>query len=335
VYAILILHVSQHYAQFLLILNACYDIRMRIVFVGSPEFAIPSLDALHEFFNVVGVITQPDRPAGRGRNPQPPAVKSYAVQHEIPFIQPRKVREAEVQTQLERWKADAAVVAAYGQILPASLLDIPVHGFINVHASLLPRWRGAAPVQAAILQGDTITGVTIMKMDPGMDTGPIISQSEVSIGDEETAGELLSRLSHVGAQLLIDTLPPYLEGKIEITPQNDQETTYAPLIHKTDGRFTPNQSAAYVARQVRAYEPWPGSYFEWDDKRVHVRKAHALPSNQAEIGSLIEVDEFPAIRMKEGVLVLDVLQISGKKTLPGDVFLRGARGFLGSMIELL
>ena len=307
---------------------------MRIVFVGSPEFALPSLDALHENFNVVGVITQPDRPAGRGRNPHPPAVKSYAVQHEIHFIQPLKVRESEVQTQLETWKADVAVVAAYGQILPASLLDIPVHGFINVHASLLPRWRGAAPVQAAILHGDTVTGITIMKMDPGMDTGPIISQSEVDIGEEETAGELLSRLSHVGAKLLIDTLPTYLEGKIDVTPQNDQKATYAPLIRKSDGKFMPVQRAVYVARQVRAYEPWPGSYFEWDDKRVRVLKAHALPSNSAEIGSLVEVDGFPAIRMEEGVLVLDVLQISGKKALSGDTFLRGARDFLGSRIGL-
>lgn len=306
---------------------------MRIVFVGSPKFALPSLDALNENFNVVGVITQPDRPAGRGRHPHPPAVKAYAVQHEIPFIQPRKVREAEVHTQLERWEPDVAVVAAYGQILPASLLDIPIHGFINVHASLLPRWRGAAPVQAAILHGDTVTGVTIMKMDPGMDTGPIISQSELSIEDEETAGELLSRLSHVGAQLLIDTLLPYLEGKIKVTPQEDREATSAPLIRKTDGKFTPNQSAVFVSRQVRAYEPWPGSYFEWDDKRVRVRKAHTLPSNQDEIGSIVEVDGFPAIQMKDGLLVLDAIQISGKKALPGDVFLRGARGFLGSRLD--
>ncbi len=305
---------------------------MRIVFVGSPGFALPSLDALHENFNVVGVITQPDKPAGRGRHPRPPAVKTYAIQHEIPFIQPRKVREAEVHSRLERWNSDVAVVAAYGQILPASLLDIPIHGFVNVHASLLPRWRGAAPVQAAILHGDTRTGITLMKIDPGMDTGPIITKAEVMIEDQETSGELLARLSYIGAQLLIDTLPSYLDGKIETTPQNDQDATSAPLIKKMEGKFTPDQTADYVSRQIRAYEPWPGSYFEWEEKRVRVRKAHALPSNGNEAGSLIEVVGFPAIRMREGILVLDVLQISGKQAMPGDVFLRGSRGFLGSKL---
>ena len=186
---------------------------MRIVFSGSPEFALPSLDILHANFQIVGVITQPDRPAGRGRETRPPAVKKYAIKHDLPLIQPIKVRETSVYTQIEQWNPDVVVVAAYGQIIPSSLLDLPPHGFINVHASLLPRWRGAAPVQAAILHGDTTTGITIMQMDPGMDTGPIISQVSVGINEEETAGELLTRLSHLGAQLLSETLPFYLDGR--------------------------------------------------------------------------------------------------------------------------
>lgn len=306
---------------------------MRIVFIGSPEFAVPSLNALHEHFQVIGVITQPDRPAGRGRNKHPPAIKRHALKHDLPIIQPRKIREPDVHKQIKVWNPDVVVVAAYGQIIPSSLLEIPPHGFVNVHASLLPRWRGAAPVQAAILHGDSNTGITLMHMDPGMDTGPIISQVEVTIDEEETAGQLLARLSTIGAQLLIDTLPSYLAGDIYPTPQDNQESTIAPLIQKEDGMFTPDQTADFVARKIRAYEPWPGSYFNWGNKTVRVRKAHALPSTDDKMGTIIKIDKKPAIRMREGVLVLDELQISGKKSMPSDVFLRGARGFVGSKLD--
>ncbi len=305
---------------------------MRIVFVGSPEFAIPSLTSLHNHFQVVGVITQPDRPAGRGRNKRPSAVKTFALQNDLALIQPRMIRDEDAHSQIELWNPDVVVVAAYGQIIPSSLLNIPLHGFVNLHASLLPRWRGAAPVQAAILHGDTTTGITIMQMDPGMDTGPILAQSKVAIDEEETAGELLSRLSHLGAQLIVDTLPSYLAGDIKATTQNHHEATSAPLIKKEDGMFTPDQSAEYVARQVRAFEPWPGSYFHWDSKIVRVRKAHAILTAEDSIGRIIQVNDKPAICMREGVLVLDELQISGKKAMPGTVFLRGARDFVGSKI---
>ena len=306
---------------------------MRIVFIGSPEFAIPSLTSLHNHFQVVGVITQPNRPAGRGRNKRPSAVKTFALQNELALIQPRKIRDEIVLSQINLWNPDVVVVAAYGQIIPSSLLEIPPHGFVNVHASLLPRWRGAAPVQAAILHGDQYTGITIMQMDPGMDTGPIIAQAKVAINEEDTAGDLLTRLSHLGAQLIVDTLPSYLAGDIKATPQNHLEATPAPLISKEDGRFTPAQSAEYVARQVRAFEPWPGSYFYWDSKIVRVRKSHAIPSAEDNIGRIILINDKPAICMREGVLVLDVLQISGKKALPGYEFIRGARNFVGSELD--
>ncbi len=306
---------------------------MRIVFIGSPEFAIPILTSLHNHFQVVGVITQPDRPAGRGRNEHPPAVKTFALHNDLALIQPRKIRNEYVHSQITLWNPDVVVLAAYGQIIPSSLLNIPPHGFVNVHASLLPRWRGASPVQAAILHGDTTTGITIMQMDPGMDTGPIISQSKLEIDEEETAGELLSRLSHLGAQSIVDTLPSYLSGDIKPASQNHQEATPAPLIKKEDGMFTPDQSAEYVARQVRAFEPWPGSYFHWGSKIVRVRKAHAIPSVEDSIGRIILVNDRPAICMRKGVLVLDELQVSGKKAMPGNVFLIGARDFIGSKLD--
>jgi len=188
--------------------------KLRIVFMGSPDFAIPSLNVLAENYTVVGVVTQPDRPAGRGRDLTPPPVKVLAQQHGLPFIQPDKLRQPEALEQLRLWHPDLIVVAAFGQILRTEVLDLPKWGCLNVHASLLPCWRGAAPVQAAILHGDDQTGITLMRMDPGVDTGPIISQRALSILPQDTAGSLGKRLAVLGAELLIETLPAYLNGQI-------------------------------------------------------------------------------------------------------------------------
>ncbi|MDD1679306.1 MAG: methionyl-tRNA formyltransferase, partial [Methanomicrobiales archaeon] len=212
--------------------------KIRTVFMGSPEFALPTLRILAERMLVVGVVTQPDRPAGRGRTLTPPPVKVWAEEQGLPFIQPRRLREPEAMQQLLDWKPDLVVVAAFGQILRAEILDLPAYGCVNVHASLLPRWRGAAPIHAAILSGDTQSGVSIMRMDAGIDTGPILRQKAVPILPDDTTASLGERLAQLGAQLLIETLRDYLNGKIKPVAQeafSDQMPTYAPLLKKEDG----------------------------------------------------------------------------------------------------
>ncbi len=209
----------------------------RTVFMGSPEFALPTLKALAERYPVVGVVTQPDRPAGRGNVLTPPPVKVLAQQLGLEVFQPEKLRTPEAKEKLRSWNPDLIVVAAFGQILRQEVLDLPPFGCINVHASLLPRWRGASPIQAAILHGDTVTGVTIMKMDPGIDTGPILAQRTVTIQPEDTAGSLSERLAQEGASLLMEVLPDYLEGRLHPQPQPEEGATYAKMLSKEEGNL--------------------------------------------------------------------------------------------------
>ena len=307
---------------------------MRIVFMGSPEFARTILKALLDHYEVVGVVTQPDRPAGRGRRLQPPAVKELALETGVPFIQPARLRDPEAMDQLRAWAPDLIVVAAYGQILRPEVLNLPRHGCLNVHASLLPRWRGASPIQYAILHGDEVTGVTIMLMDEGLDTGPILSQHETAIGPEETAGELTARLAKLGADLLIETIPRYISGDLKPRPQDDNQATLAPRLTKDQGRLDWEKPADALARQVRAFEPWPGSYFDLNGKRVLVRRAHAHHQEGAlPPGTVVEVDGQPAVATSDGLLVLDVVQPAGKRAMPGEAFLRGARHLIGQTLS--
>jgi methionyl-tRNA formyltransferase len=307
---------------------------MRIVFMGSPEFAVPALRSLAQSMQVVGVITQPDRPAGRGRKTQPPAVKLEAQSLGIPVMQPDRLREPATIAQLQSWKPDAIVVAAYGKILPPSMLKIPPLGCLNIHASLLPRWRGAAPIQAAIIHGDKETGVTIMLMDEGMDTGPILAQRTTTIGGEETAGELAGRLARMGAALIVPTLEAFAAGQIQPIPQDHSLATYAPMLRKADGALEFSKPAAQLARQVRAFEPWPTSYFSWKGKRIVVRRAHAMPNGDLTPGTCTLTPEGkPAIATSQGLLVLDIVQPAGRAPMPGEAFLRGARDFPGSKVN--
>jgi methionyl-tRNA formyltransferase len=308
---------------------------VRLVFLGSPAFAVPSLRGLLKTYEVAGVVTQPDRPAGRGRALRAPPVKHLALEAGIPVIQPARLRDPEAFAQIERWAPDLMVVAAYGQILRPELLELPPFGCLNVHASLLPRWRGAAPVQAAILYGDEETGVTIMLMDPGMDTGPILTQRSLPIGLEETGGELTARLADSGAALLLETLTGHLAGSIRPAEQDESRVTYAPLLTKGDGAIDLERSAGYLARQVRGFEPWPGSYLEWNGRRLIIKKAHAIPAESVEPGRVHLVGAFPAVGTGSGLLVLDSIQPSGKTELPGDAFLRGARAFVGALLPSL
>ncbi len=297
----------------------------RVVFMGSPEFALPSLERLVEHYHVVGVVTQPDRPAGRGRVLTPPAIKILADGLHIPTIQPEKLREPGAFELLQAWQPDLIAVTAFGQILRQNVLDLPQFGVINVHASLLPRWRGAAPIQAAILNGDERTGVTIMKMDAGMDTGPILAQREDIIWPEDTGGSLAGRLATVGADLLIETLPGYLAGEILPIPQDASLATRAPLLHKEEGLLDFQLPAENLARKIRAYQPWPGSFFPWMEGMLKIHQAHAVNDVGGEAGQKMVIDGFPVVVCASGCLVLDVVQPPGKKPMPGDIFLRGAR----------
>jgi methionyl-tRNA formyltransferase len=303
---------------------------MRVVFMGSPDFALPSLHTLARHYELVGVVTQPDRRAGRGRKPTASPVKQAAVQYSVQLLQPSQIKEPAFLSKLKKLRPDVIVVAAYGQILPAELLEFPPHGCINVHASLLPRWRGAAPIPAAILHGDQFSGITIMKMDIGLDTGPIISQNRTELFPDETSATLSERLSTMGAQLLHETLMPYCSGHLIPTPQDDTLATYAPMIKKSDGWMDWRKPSIELDRQVRAYNPWPGSFFEWNSRRIIVLRSRSLLGASTEPGIVTMYDNLPAVGTSAGILVLDKLQPSGRKPMPGDVFLRGAHGFQGS-----
>ena len=297
------------------------------MFMGSPDFALPTLRALHQKFNVIGVVTQPDRPAGRGQRLQPPDVKLLAESLNLSVIQPKSLKEPEALQQLEEWHPDVIVVAAFGQILRENVLTLPRFGCVNVHASLLPRWRGAAPVQAALLNDDT-TGVTIMKMDAGLDTGPILSQGALQIPPDSTAGDLFSVLAKMGADLLIDTLPDYVQGQIQPQPQDEEQATYAPRLAKSDGELDFNLPAAILARKVRAYNPWPGTFSHFKGTRIKIYRAHASERNQVRPGKRYVVDDQPAWGTSQGILVLDEVQLAGKGRLSGLEFLRGAKNWI-------
>ncbi len=248
---------------------------VKILFMGTPEFAVPTLEAVIEAgFIVVGVVTQPDRPKGRGRTLRQSPVKAAALAHGLEVLQPEKIRDAAFIAKLTELAPDYTVVIAYGRILPLSVLSIAKKGSINVHASLLPRWRGAAPINYAVTAGDTVTGVTTMLMDEGLDTGDMLLKRELTIGSTETAGELFERLSALGAQLLVETLNAMEAGTVEPEAQNEQEATYAPTLKKSDGRIDWHKSAEEIANLVRGFSPWPGTYTEYKGKLLKIHAGH-------------------------------------------------------------
>lgn len=301
----------------------------KIVFMGSPEFAVPSLEALARSYSIVGVVTQPDRPAGRGRSLTPPPVKILANQLGLPIIQPNRLREPEAMQQLIKWNPDMIVVAAFGQILRQDVLELPGFGCINVHASLLPRWRGAAPIHAAILHGDEHTGVSIMQMDKGIDTGPVYSQRAIEILSDDTSTSLSQRLASCGANLLMDTLPEILDERLAPQPQNEDQATYAPMLKKEDGLLDFSQTAIYLHNQVRAFNPWPGAFITWQNLplKIHQAKAMIMPFTTEENGRRLVLDGYPAISTKDGYLILEIVQPAGKKAMDGKIFITGARNW--------
>jgi methionyl-tRNA formyltransferase len=259
-------------------------------------------------------------------------VKEKALELGLPVIQPRRLREPEAMDQLRAWKPDLIVVAAFGQILRQGVLDLPKMGCLNVHASLLPRWRGAAPIQAAILNGDLQTGVTIMCMDAGIDTGAILSQRSTAIEAAETAGHLSERLAKIGAELLVETLPGYLSGAIQPQPQDHSAATYAPMLKKEDGMLNFNRPAVELERQVRAFQPWPGAITTWQGQILKILRARIAYSPDIESGigpgGHTIHEGLPAIASTQGLLLFEELQPAGKKAMPGKSFLQGARDWV-------
>lgn len=309
--------------------------------MGTPSFAVPTLNALADAHHVVGVVTQPDRPAGRGRDLHQSAVKRAALEHDLPVFQPASLRTPEALAHLADWRPDLIVVAAFGQILTPDVLDLPPYGCLNVHASLLPRWRGAAPVAAAILAGDEVTGVTIMKMDPGLDTGPILAQRQEPIHADDTRATLMERLSVVGAELLAETLPAYLAGDLKPRPQDDGQATFAERLRKQDGRLDWSRPAIVLDRKIRAFTPWPGTFTFWEGRRLKVIQASPLPDWQGDDppGTVVEIDagcpsDSPAaVATGEGALRLDKVQLAGKRGMAIGPFLQGRRDFVGSRLD--
>ena len=299
---------------------------MRIIFMGTPDFAVGTLEALvnagHE---VVLAVTQPDKPQGRKQILVAPPVKQTAEKLGIPVYQPKRVREPEALAVLRGYEPELIVVAAFGQILPKELLDMPTYGCINVHASLLPKYRGAAPIQWAILNGDAVTGVTIMRMDVGLDTGDMIAKAEVAITPQDTGGSLFDRLAETGAKLCVDTIPSIVDGTAVYTPQDEQAATKVGQISKKDGLIDFTRSAAAIECQIRGLNPWPSAYTSLAGKTLKIWSAQVSDrQTEAQPGTvvLVEKDSF-GVQTGDGVLICTEVQLEGKKRMSAADFLRG------------
>jgi len=307
---------------------------MKLVFVGTGSFAVPSLAALiaspHE---VAALVTQPDKPAGRGHALRRPETKELAIEHGLDVHQPAKVRDVETVRWLEELQPDCIVVVAYGQIIPKTILDIPPRGIINVHGSLLPAYRGAAPIQWAIARGETETGVTTMLMDEGLDTGPILLQESLPIGPDETSATLEPALADLGAKLLLRTLETRESGHLEPTPQDDSKATLAPRIKKDDAHIDWEMTSREIACRVRAFNPWPVAFTTFEDTPLKVWKAQPLEDEATSVdplpptGSVLGVsDDGIDVACGRGTrLRLSEVQLSGKSRIPASAFARGQR----------
>ena len=293
----------------------------KLIFAGTPDFALASLEALVESGRTpVAVLTQPDRPAGRGKKLRASPVKDYALAREIPVLQPETLRDDAIVAQLAALGPDLMIVAAYGLILPQSVLDVPTHGCLNVHASVLPRWRGAAPIQAAILAGDEATGISLMQMEAGLDSGPVFHIEMLDIGEDETAGELHDRLAALGGATLVDKLDDIIDGSIEAQDQDESLVTLAPKIEKRDAEVDWRVSAPEAARRVRAYNPFPGAYFFAGEHRIKLWRATPV-SGAARPGTVLQADrEAIVVACGKGALRLDELQLPGKRRVSAAEF---------------
>jgi len=308
--------------------------------MGTPEFAVPSLEHLIlNHYQVVAVYTQPDKPAGRGRSLVSPPLKRAALTWKLPVVQPVSLKRPEVVAQLAGFHPDVIVVAAFGQILPQSVLDIPSYGCINIHPSLLPRFRGVSPVAAAILAGDEFTGVSIMLMDRGLDTGPILARAQISISAQDTTGSLTAKLSLIAAQLLLEVLPCWIRGELTPQPQNETEAAYSGALSKGEGEIDWHLPAVDIWRRVRAFHPWPGCYTRWQGRQLKIIEAVPLPGERTlNVGRVIALT--PAaeaafgVSTGDGTLGVCQVQLEGKRAMSAAEFLRGQRQFIGAILPL-
>ena len=305
---------------------------MRIVFMGTPDFAVPCLQRLLEDgHEVPAVFTQPDKPVGRHAVLTPPPVKQLALSHGIPVYQPTKMRDGTVAALLRELAPDCLVVVAYGRILPQEILDVPPRGCVNIHGSLLPRYRGAAPIQWSVIRGETVTGVTSMFMDAGMDTGDIIDTLTTPIGENETAGELFERLAPLGARLLSTTLAAIADGTVTRRPQNDAEATMAPMLEKAMGRLDLTRPAQELHNQVRGMNPWPGAFCTAGGKTLKIHETRVAAGSGAP-GTLLCADPV-TVACGDGALQLVTVQPEGKPRMAAEAWLRGARLPQGARLE--
>jgi methionyl-tRNA formyltransferase len=319
---------------------------MRIVFMGTPAFAVPTLQQLlNTEFSVVGVVCQPDRPSGRGKNVQVGPVKALALSRNVPVVQPEKMKAPKFMETLKAWEPDAIVVAAFGRILPTSILDLPPKGCLNVHGSLLPKYRGAAPIQWAVIHGETKTGITIMLMDEGLDTGAILQQEVIPIGPDETAGELASRMAQVGGALLVSTLRGWVAGTMIPSPQNESEATFAPILKKEDGLIHWDWPARSIANRIRGMSPWPGGYTflqgeRWGIWRVEVEGPEkgigcAVSDNFQAPGTITAVTkQVIRVQTSQGNLNLLDIQPENKKRMHVSDYLAGHRVEVGMTFSM-
>jgi len=309
---------------------------LRVIFMGTPQFAVPSLQRLIDAgdYAIVGVVTQPDAPAGRGRELAMSPVKRLALEHSLLILQPERVRRSDAIAALRELRPDVLVVAAFGQMLPRGVLDLAPLGTLNVHASLLPRWRGAAPVTAAILAGDAQTGVTIMRLDEGMDTGDMLAQESTPILPDDTTGTLTERLAGLGADLLLRTLPRWARGEITPRPQDAALATLCRPVKKEDGRVDWRLPAAAIERAVRAYTPWPGAHTTWNGRLLKMLAARVVrkPTSAAS-GTVLLTPDGPAVATGDGLLLLSTLQMEGRRALPAADVVRGQRDLVGAVLQ--
>ncbi len=314
--------------------------QVSVVFMGTPEFAATALAALiKESYNIVGVVTQPDRKVGRKQELTASAVKTLALEHKLPVLQPERL-DAEALKALADWKPDVIVVAAYGRILPKAILELPGFGCINIHASLLPRWRGASPVANALIAGDTETGITLMELNEGMDTGAIIAQEKIAIGADERAPELLTRLGNLGAELLVRTLPLWITRSVTAEPQPEEGVTLCQLIEREDGRIFWNENAQDIYNHFRGLTPWPGLFTYWrrgDEGALRI-KLHDISVQKTPLatehpaGTVLEIGEKIGIVTGSGVVFPTLLQMEGKEQVTVADFIKGYPDFIGSTL---
>jgi methionyl-tRNA formyltransferase len=299
---------------------------MRIVFMGTPEFAVPSLEAvLKSDDHVVGIVTQPDRPRGRGQHLSPSPVKVIAQREQVPLLQPTKMKDPALLAELSGWKPDVIAVAAFGRILPPAILSLPPRGCINVHGSLLPKYRGAGPIQWALINGETETGITTMLMDEGMDTGAMLLQATIPIATDDTAGSLSVRLADLGGRLLVETLAQLKAGTLTPRPQDQSQATLAPLLKKEDGAINWTMSAASIANRIRGLTPWPGAYtFSKTDRWTISRAAAIDETTTLAPGQIIALTK-DAIHVAtgNGVLAIRELQPANGRRMPAGEYLAG------------